>query len=243
MDKKIAIVTGSARGIGKSIALKLANENAKVLLVDASDGVNNTAEEFLSLGLDAQSYRLDITDAKAVEEFFADVFKQYGKIDIVVNNAGITKDGLMLRMSEEDWDAVLNVNLKGSFLFCKFAGKYMMKKRTGKIVNVASIVGVMGNAGQANYASSKAGVIGLTKSVAKELAGRGITCNAIAPGFIQTKMTDELTPEVKENYLSNIPLKRFGTTEEVAEVIKFLVSDSANYITGQVLHIDGGLVM
>lgn len=243
MDKKIAIVTGSARGIGKSIAMKLANENAKVLLVDASDGVNNTAEEFSSLGLDAQSYRLDITDAKAVEEFFADVFKQYGKIDIVVNNAGITKDGLMLRMSEEDWDAVLNVNLKGTFLFCKFAGKYMMKKRTGKIVNVASVVGVMGNAGQANYASSKAGVIGLTKSVAKELAGRGITCNAIAPGFIQTKMTDELTPEIKENYLSNIPLKRFGTTEEVAEVINFLVSDSANYITGQVLHIDGGLVM
>lgn len=243
MDKKIAIVTGSARGIGKSIAMKLANENAKVLLVDASDSVNNTAEEFLSLGLDAQSYRLDITDAKAVEEFFADVFKQHGKIDIVVNNAGITKDGLMLRMSEEDWDAVLNVNLKGTFLFCKFAGKYMMKKRTGKIVNVASVVGVMGNAGQANYASSKAGVIGLTKSVAKELAGRGITCNAIAPGFIQTKMTDELTPEIKENYLSNIPLKRFGTTEEVAEVINFLVSDSANYITGQVLHIDGGLVM
>lgn len=243
MDEKIAIVTGSARGIGKAIAMKLANEKAKVLLVDASEYVDNTAEEFSNLGLDAQSYRLDITDAVAVEGFFTDVFKEYGRIDIVVNNAGITKDGLMLRMSEEDWDAVINVNLKGSFLFCKYAGKYMMKRRTGKIVNVSSVVGVMGNAGQVNYASSKAGVIGLTKSVAKELAGRGITCNAIAPGFIQTKMTDELTPEIKENYLSNIPLKRFGTTDEVADLVNFLASDAANYITGQVLHIDGGLLM
>jgi 3-oxoacyl-[acyl-carrier protein] reductase len=216
---------------------------AKVVMVSSTEQIHQTKQELAEGGLHVDSHILDIKDAAKVEEFFHLVHETYGQIDILVNNAGITKDALMLRMSLDDWDEVLNVNLRGAFLCCKFAGKYMMKKRTGKIVNVTSVVGIIGNLGQVNYSSSKAGMIGLTKSVAKELAPRGISCNAVAPGFIETQMTQGLSGNVKDMYLNLIPLKRLGTPFDVAEVVAFLVSDASDYITGQVIHIDGGLVM
>lgn len=188
-------------------------------------------------------HKCDVADIKAVAELVDAIVKEFGKIDVLVNNAGITKDGLLMRMSEEDWDAVIDTNLKGVFNFTKAVSRPMMGKKSGKIVNITSISGVMGNAGQANYSASKAGVIGFTKAVAKELASRNINVNAIAPGFIETEMTDKLSEDVKKNYLASIPMKRFASTNEVANVVKFLASDDASYITGQTLCVDGGIIM
>ncbi len=240
---KTAVVTGSGKGIGKAIALKLLQMGANVVLNGTSDAVENTGAEFKALGYNVVVTKGDIKNPDDVEAIIHSAIENFGSLDIFVNNAGITRDNLMIRMSEKDWDDVLDTNLKGAFLCTKAAAKVMIKQKRGKIINITSIVGVNGNAGQANYSSSKAGLIGLTKSTAKELAPRGITCNAVAPGAIETNMTEILPEKVKENFLSNIPLGRFGTPEEVANAVGFLASEEANYITGQVLHIDGGLVM
>lgn len=242
---KTALVTGSGRGLGKAIALKLAQMGANIVLNDiaASDSIDDTAREFEEAGYNVAVTKGDVRSEEDVEKMIKTAVDTFGSIDILVNNAGITRDTLMVRMSEKDWDDVLDINLKGAFLCTKAAAKIMMKQRSGKIINVASVAGIMGNAGQANYSASKAGIIGLTKSTAKELASRGITCNAVAPGVIKSKMTDVLPDKVKENYLNNIPLGRFGTPEDVADVIGFLASKESNYVTGQVINIDGGLVM
>ena len=242
---KTAVVTGSGRGLGKAIALKLASLGANIVLNDiaTSESIDATAEEFRSAGYNVVVTKGDVRNEEDVKEMIKAAVDNFGSLDILVNNAGITRDKPMAMMTEEDWDTVLDINLKGAFLCTKSAVKVMIKQRSGKIVNIASVAGVIGNPGQANYSSSKAGLIGLTKSTAKELAARGITCNAVAPGFIQSKMTDVLPEKVKENYLNNIPLGRFGTPEDVANVVGFLASDDSNYVTGQVIHIDGGLVM
>ena len=242
---KTALVTGSGRGLGKAIAQKLAAMGANIVLNDVafSDSVDQTAEEFKASGYNCVVTKGDVRSAEDVEDMVKKAVEAFGTLDILVNNAGITKDTLIIKMSEKDWDDVLDINLKGAFLCTKAAAKIMMKQRSGKIINIASVAGVMGNPGQANYSSSKAGLIGLTKSTAKELASRSITCNAVAPGLILSKMTENLPEKVKENYLNNIPLGRFGTSEDVANVVGFLASDDSNYVTGQVIHIDGGLVM
>lgn len=242
---KTAIVTGSGRGIGKAIAFKLGSMGANIVLngTAESGSVDATAEELKAAGINVAVVKGDVSSCEVVEEMVKTAVDTFGSIDILVNNAGITKDSLILRMSEKDWDDVLNINLKGAFLCTKAVSKVMLKQKRGKIINITSVAGVMGNPGQANYAAAKAGMIGLTKSTAKELASKGINCNAVAPGLITSRMTDVLPDSVKENYLSNIPLKRFGTPEEVANVVAFLASDESNYITGQVIHIDGGLVM
>ena len=242
---KTAIITGSARGLGKAIALKLADMGANIVLNDimSSDAIDSTAEEFKTLGHNVIVTKGDVRNREDVEIMVNKAVETFGSIDILVNNAGITRDSLIIKMSEEDWDNVLDINLKGAFLCTKAVAKFMMKQRKGKIINIASVAGVMGNPGQANYSASKAGLIGLTKSTAKELASRGITCNAVAPGLIQSKMTDILPEKVKENYLNNIPLGRFGTPDDVANVVGFLASPDSDYITGQVIRIDGGLVM
>lgn len=245
LKDRTAIVTGSGRGLGKAIAGKLASAGANIVLNDiqSSSAADETLEEFKTKGYNTILLKGDVRNLKDIEGMVKETIDKFGKIDILVNNAGITRDTLMLRMTEEDWDMVMDINLKGAFLCTKVVTKHMMKKKYGKIVNIASVVGVMGNAGQANYSASKAGLIGLTKTTAKEFAPRGITCNAIAPGFIQSKMTDVLPENVKETYLSNIPLKRFGTPDDVANLVGFLSSCESNYITGQVINIDGGLVM
>ncbi len=242
---KTALITGSSRGLGKAIALELAKSGANVILnaSKSSSDIDNTLLDFQSKGFIVTCAKGNVSIKEDVEAIFSKIIETHGTIDILVNNAGITKDTLMLRMNEEDWDNVIDTNLKSAFLCTKSAVKIMMRKKTGKIINISSIVGVIGNAGQANYAASKAGMIGLTKSIAKEFASRNITCNAIAPGFIASNLTEILADNVKENYLNNIPLKRFGTPEEVANLVSFLASDCANYITGQVIHIDGGMVM
>ncbi|HHV29312.1 3-oxoacyl-[acyl-carrier-protein] reductase [Acetivibrio mesophilus] len=242
---KTAIITGAGRGIGKAIALKLGNMGANIVLngTPASDSVDATAEEFKAAGINVVITKGDVSNPEDVENMVKTAVDTFGRVDILVNNAGITRDMLMLKMSEKDWDDVLDINLKGAFLCTKAVSKIMLKQKSGKIINITSVAGVMGNAGQANYSASKAGLIGLTKSTAKEFASKGICCNAVAPGIIITSMTDVLPDKVKENYLNNIPLKRFGTPEEVANVIGFLASDDSNYITGQVINIDGGLVM
>ncbi|TYQ13320.1 UNVERIFIED_CONTAM: 3-oxoacyl-[acyl-carrier-protein] reductase [Acetivibrio alkalicellulosi] len=242
---KTAVVTGSGRGLGKSIALKLGEMGANIVLNDisASDSVEATAEEFKALGINVVVTKGDVRSMDDVKSMIKTSVDTFGSVDILVNNAGITKDTIIFKMSEQDWDDVLDINLKGAFLCTKAVAKTMMKKRAGKIINISSVAGVMGNIGQANYSASKAGLIGLTKSTAKELSAWGITCNAVAPGVIESKMTEVLPDNVKENYLNNIPLKRFGTPEDVANVVAFLASDSSNYVTGQVIHIDGGLVM
>lgn len=245
LQGKTAIITGAGRGIGKIIAMKLSEMGANIVINDIpiSADTDKTAEEINNNGRNAIVIKGDVRNTEDVQEVVKGAMDRFGSVDILVNNAGITRDTLIMKMSEKDWDDVLDINLKGAFNCIKSVTRIMMKQRSGTIINVASVVGVMGNAGQANYASSKAGLIGLTKSVAKELAPRGITCNAIAPGFIQSDMTDKLTESVKEQYMSNIPLRRFGTPDDVGNVVAFLASESANYITGQVLHIDGGLVM
>ncbi len=242
---KTAVITGSARGLGKAIALKLASMGANIVLNDIpeSDALDETAEEFRKAGYNVAVTRGDVRnqdDVKAMVKAAVDIF---GSLDILVNNAGITRDKPFAMMSEEDWDMVLDINLKGAFICTKLAAKQMMKQRYGRIVNMASVAGRYGNQGQANYSASKAGLIGLTKTTAKEFASRSITCNAVAPGIIKSKMTDVLPEEVREKYLENIPLGRFGTPEDVANVVAFLASDDAAYVTGQVIDIDGGLVM
>ncbi len=241
---KTAVITGAARGIGRAIAEKLASEGADLALCDLqTDWLTDTAEAVKALGVKVECFDADVSKGEDADKVIAGVLDTYGKIDIMVNNAGITKDGLMMRMSESDWDAVMSVNLKGTFLFSKAAAKPMMKQRNGVIVNIASIIGLIGNAGQCNYAASKAGVIALTKSTAKELAARNIRVNAVAPGFIQSKMTDALSDDVKSMLLDRIPAKRFGVPEDVANAVAFLAGDNSSYMTGQVLTVSGGMVM
>lgn len=245
LDGQVAIVTGASRGIGKAVALALAKVGAKVVLNYAGNA--QAAEEvrktIVNAGGQAVTVQADVADSEAVDAMVKTAIDTYGKIDILVNNAGITRDALLMRMKDEDWDAVINTNLKGIFYCTKAVSKLMMKQRSGKIINMTSVVGIMGNAGQANYAAAKAGVIGFTKSMAKELAARGITVNAIAPGFIATDMTHGLTEQVKADLATKIPLNRLGAAEDVAAAVVFLASDSANYITGQTLNVDGGMVM
>ncbi len=245
LDGKKALVTGASRGIGRAVALKLASEGAKVAINFAGSTAKAEAvkQEIEANGGEAILVQADVSDAEAVETMVTKVQEAFGTIDILVNNAGITRDGLLMRMKEEDFDAVINTNLKGVFHVTKVVSKLMMKKRTGRIVNMASVVGLTGNAGQTNYAAAKAGVIGFTKSAARELAGRGITVNAVAPGFIHTDMTDAMPEKAKDATLATIPLKRIGEPEDIANAVLFLASDYASYITGQVLAIDGGMVM
>ena len=245
MQGKVAVITGGSRGIGKEIALNFARNGADIVInyTRSDEKAKEVQAEAEKLGVKAMIYKADVSSDAAVSEFAKAVVKEFGKVDILINNAGITKDGLIVRMKEEDFDQVIDVNLKGTFLCCKYFGKQMMKKKQGKIVNISSVIGVMGNAGQVNYAASKAGVIGVTKSLAKEFAPRGINVNAIAPGFIETEMTKKLDEETIENYLKGIPLGKLGSPSDVAELVSFLSSDNANYITGQIINIDGGMII
>ena len=244
LENQIAVVTGAGRGIGRAIALKFAAQGADIVAVDLkTDFVQETVEEVRKLGRKAWAVAANVAEAASVEAAVEQILKEAGRVDILVNNAGITKDGLLMRMSEADWDAVLDINLKGTFLFTKAFSRAFVKQRSGRIVNIASVIGLIGNAGQCNYAASKAGVIGFTKSVARELASRGVTANAIAPGFIETKMTEALGPEARAALLKQIPLASLGQPEDVAEAALFFASPAAHYITGQVLTVDGGMVM
>ena len=245
LNNKVALVTGGARGIGRAIALKLASEGADIAILDAGslELSEQTAEEIRALGVRAFAARCDITDYDQVTEAVARVKEALGGVDILVNNAGITRDKLALRMTPEDFDAVLSVNLKGTFLMIKALYADFMKKRAGRIINIASISGLMGNAGQANYSASKAGVVGLTKTIARELASRNVTCNAIAPGFIETPMTANMNQDALQEACKSIPLRRMGKPEDVAAVAAFLASDGAGYITGSVINVDGGFFM
>ncbi len=244
LSGRVAIITGAGQGIGKAIALKLASYGADIAAVDVNlEKAQEIAREAQSMGRRALAIKADVTSVKETEEMAEKVFNDLEAIHVLVNNAGITRDGLILRMKEEDWDAVIGVNLKGAFNCTKAVLKYMTKMRWGRIVNIASVVGEMGNAGQANYAASKAGVIGLTKSIAREFASRNITCNAVAPGFIETAMTDALSDKVKEDLMKQIPLGRLGGPNDVAMGVLFLSSNAAGYITGHVLDINGGMVM
>ncbi|WP_425060807.1 3-oxoacyl-[acyl-carrier-protein] reductase [Sporomusa carbonis] len=245
LDGQVAIVTGASRGIGRAVAIALAKVGAKVVINYAGNA--QAAEEVRKVitdnGGQAITVQADVANAEAVEALVKQTIDTYGKIDILVNNAGITRDALLMRMKEEDWDAVINTNLKGIFYCTKAVAKIMMKQRSGKIINMTSVVGIRGNAGQANYAAAKAGVIGFTKSMARELASRGITVNAVAPGFIATDMTHGLSDQVKADLSAQIPLNRLGTPDDVAAAVVFFATDSANYITGQTLNVDGGMVM
>ncbi|MFC1621171.1 3-oxoacyl-[acyl-carrier-protein] reductase [Candidatus Omnitrophota bacterium] len=244
LEGKVALVTGGARGIGREIALSLAREGANIALCDVNlEEAEKTAKEIRDLGRDCIALKADVTSLKDVQDMMDKILDKLSKLDILINNAGITKDGLVLRMSEQDWDKVIAVNLKGCFICTKVASRVMLKQRFGKIVNLASIIGIMGNIGQANYAASKAGIIGLTKSVAKELAPRGVSVNAIAPGFIKTEMTAKLPEDIQKKMLSFIPLGRFGEPKDVANLALFLSSENSSYITGQVIQIDGGMLM
>lgn len=245
LDGKVAVVTGASRGIGKATAKKLAALGATVVINynGSEKQALKVQNEILTAGGSAECMQCDVSDSIACEEFIKTVVEKYGRIDILVNNAGITKDGLLLRMQEKAFSDVIDVNLKGTFHCIRFVSRYMMKQRYGRIINLSSVVGITGNAGQINYAASKAGVIGMTKSAAKELAGRGITVNAVAPGFIETDMTEVLSDKIKEEMVKQIPLGTFGKTEDVAEAIAFLASEEARYITGQVLQVDGGMLM
>ena len=244
LNDKIALITGAGRGIGQAIALKLAANGADVAVVDLKpEFCTETCDKIRALGRRAWAYGADVSKAASVEETVAKVLADCGKVDILVNNAGITKDTLLMRMSEADWDMVLDINLKGTFLFTKALAREFVRQRSGRIVNIASVIGLVGNAGQCNYGASKAGVIGLTKSVARELASRSVTCNAVAPGFIETKMTAALSEDIRQKLMTQIPLRRLGSPEDVANAVRFLASDQAAYITGQVLTVDGGMVM
>jgi 3-oxoacyl-[acyl-carrier protein] reductase len=244
LDNKVAIVTGGARGIGEAISLRLAAEGAKIAIVDIMlDVAEATAKKFAELGYEARAYAANVAKVEDADATVKQVIADFGRVDILVNNAGITKDNLIMRMSEAEWDAVIAVNLKGTFNFTKAVISPMGRQRAGKIVNVASVVGRMGNAGQANYSASKAGVIALTKSTAKEYGARNIQVNAVAPGFIETEMTAKLPQSVRDNFMLVIPAKRPGKPEDVANVVAFLCSSDADYVTGQVLNIDGGMLM
>ena len=241
---KVALVTGAAQGIGKSVALLLARNGADVMVSDINlEKAEETAREIESMGPKAMAIKVDVANLNDVERMVGAILEKFGKIDILVNNAGITRDKLILRMTEEDWDAVLNVNLKGTFNCTKTVIRHMARQRSGKIVSIASVVGEMGNAGQVNYSASKAGVIGLTKTIAREFAQRGINVNAIAPGYIETPMTEVLAEKVKEELKKLIPMERLGRPEDVAEAVLFLVSEESNYITGHVLNVNGGIYM
>jgi 3-oxoacyl-[acyl-carrier protein] reductase len=241
---KIALVTGASGGIGQAIAARLAADGADVALIGQSaERLAQAADKVRAAGRKAACYPCDVSQGGAVQETVAKATQEFGGLDVVVNNAGITRDGLVMRMSEEDWDQVLSVNLKSVFLFTKAASRTMMKKRSGAIVNISSIIGLIGNAGQGNYSASKAGIIAFTKSMAKELASRNVRVNAVAPGFIETKMTAEMPEDLQKKMLEAIPLGRYGKPEDVASVVSFLASEDAGYMTGQVLTVCGGLVM
>ena len=250
LNGKVAIVTGAARGIGQKIAVKLAAEGAKVAVIDLkAEWCSETVEAAVAAGSEAIALGCNVAVSAEVDGCVKEVLAKFGRVDIMVNNAGITKDGLLMRMSDDDWDAVINVNLKGTFLFTRAVARPMMKNKAedgfqlgGTIINLASVVGIMGNAGQANYTASKGGVISLTKTTAKELGSRNIRCNAVAPGFIQSKMTDVLPDDVKKAYMDTIPLKRFGTAEDIANCVAFLASPAAEYITGQIISVNGGMI-
>ena len=245
LENQVAVVTGGARGIGRAIAMTLAAHGADVVISDVNmEAAQKTADDIeTTTGRRSLAVTVDVSQSDSVENMVKQTLDAFGHIDILINNAGITRDGLLMRMKDSDWDLVMEINLKGTFLSTKAVLRPMMKQRSGRIINISSVVGIMGNAGQANYAASKAGVIGLTKSTAKEVAPRGITVNAVAPGFIATDMTDKLSDEVKANFLASIPLGRAGSAEDVAQTVLFLASPQASYITGQVIHIDGGMVM
>ena len=240
-ENKVVMVTGGAAGIGRVTAENFAKEGARVAICDVNPEAGEAAAK--ALGPEASFHQVDVASSSAVSDWIGSVLDKFGQIDVLVNNAGITRDGLIMRMKEEDWDAVIGVNLKSAFNCIKAVSKIMVKQRSGRIINLASVVGVMGNPGQANYVASKAGMIGLTKTVAKELGARGITVNAVAPGFIETDMTAVLSDKVKASMLSMIPLQRAGTPQDVADAIIFLASDQAAYITGQVIHVTGGMYM
>ncbi len=244
-ENQVAIVTGAGRGIGHAIAVRLANEGARVACVSRSEAnAQRTSDEINAARADAaKAYAVDVSDHAAVQQTASRILEDFGRADILVNNAGVTRDGLSMRMSIEDWDKVIDTNLKGAFSFTQSVMRGMIKQRSGRIINISSIAGLTGNAGQANYAASKAGLIGLTKTLARELASRGITVNAVAPGFIVTDMTEVLSDQIKEAILPKIPLAKFGQSEDIAAAVAFLASAEANYITGQVLTVDGGMVM
>lgn len=245
LENKVALVTGAGRGIGREIALTLARDGAFVVV--NYNGSKDRAEEVVktieAAGGKAVSYQCSVADFAACQEMIQSIIKEYGHLDILVNNAGITKDNLIMKMKEEDFDAVIDTNLKGTFNTIKHSARQMLKQRSGKIINISSVSGILGNAGQANYAASKAGVIGLTKTMARELASRGITVNAVAPGFVDTEMTEVFGAEIKEAACSQIPLGKFGQTKDIAEMVAFLASEKADYITGQVISVDGGMSM
>lgn len=244
LDGKVALITGAAQGIGKAISLTLAKNGADIIVSDINlEKAQETCKEIEALGRKSMAVKVDVSKYDEVEQMVERIINEFGKIDILVNNAGITRDKLILRMTEEDWDTVLNVNLKGTFNCTKAVIRYMSKQKSGKIVNIASVSGEMGNPGQANYSASKAGVIGFTKTIAREFAQRGINVNAIAPGYIETPMTDALPEKVKEELKKMIPLERLGKPEDVAQAVLFLVSEASSYITGQVLNVNGGLYM
>ncbi len=245
LDGKVALVTGAGRGIGKAIALKLASEGADIAFTDLKidENAKSTETEIAKLGVKVKAYASDASSFDDTHNVVKEIVADFGRIDVLVNNAGITKDGLMMRMNESQWDMVINVNLKSAFNFINACTPIMMKQRTGSIINMSSVVGVSGNAGQANYSASKAGMIGLTKSIAKELGSRGVRANAIAPGFIETEMTHALSDEQREKWTTVIPLRRGGTPEEVAKATLFLASDLSSYVSGQVLHVCGGMNM
>ena len=244
-ENQVAIVTGSGRGIGHAIALRLAQEGARVASVSRSEeNAKKTADEINSARADmAKAYAVDVADHSAVQKIGAQIFDDFGRFDVLVNNAGVTRDGLSMRMSVEDWDTVIDTNLKGAFNFSQAVMRSMIKQRSGRIINISSVSELTGNAGQANYAASKAGLIGLTKTLARELASRSITVNAVAPGFVVTDMTGALSEEVKQSIMAKIPLAKLGQPEDIAAAVAFLASPEANYITGQVLTVDGGMVM
>ncbi len=247
---KVAIVTGAARGIGAAIATELAARGADVAICDLkAEWCDETVAAMAALGVKAKGYGVNVAESAEVDACVKAVLADFGKVDVMVNNAGITKDGLLMRMSDADWDAVLNVNLKGTFLFTRAVSRPMMKNKAadgsqagGSIINIASVVGIMGNAGQANYTASKGGVIALTKTTAKELGSRNIRCNAVAPGFIQSKMTDVLPEDVRKAYMDSIPLKRFGTVADIAKAVAWLAGDDSAYVTGQVVSVNGGMI-
>ncbi len=243
---RVVVITGGSKGIGRAVAMRFAGEKARIILAHYDpdeEAADETLGTLAKQGIEAESHRVDVSSFEAVDVLFKDILSRFGRVDVVVNNAGITRDTLVMRMSEEEWDMVLRVNLKSVFNCTHAVLRPMVKQRGGSIVNISSVVGLIGNAGQANYAASKAGILGLTKSVAREVAARQVRVNAVAPGFIQTEMTDVLPEQVKEGFLQQIPLRRIGTPGDVAEAVYWLCSDAAGYITGHTIHVNGGMFM